>query len=357
METRPTPAPQLALPHPSAKRRLIMSNGRPLSPSQTQQIRIDYVSEGFSPGDPVSNGYAILNTSWDELVWAALTVGRPNRQYVFRHGVSSMYEALFRLSLVRMALEQSGPTASRLRRTAAARTLDPSEKGAVNYFLGIVMCKLFSARLLDAPWVLHLDVFRPQLNPVLTGRSRPDLVGQTGSGGWLALESKGRVSPPISVVKSKAKEQAERLVSVNGVPPSFQIGAVTFFRNDVLHFFWRDPKPEDRPVRNPIEIRIDETFWSHYYGPALELLRAYTGDSTLLLGKPAPVPLKELDVELGIHPVVVEHLVAGKWELARKSCLKNKEELLRDGYRPDGIRIVAGPSWSEPFSELDRRAH
>jgi hypothetical protein len=40
-----------------------------------------------------------------------------------------MYEALFRLSLVRMALEQSGPTAYRLRRTNLARTLDRPKRG------------------------------------------------------------------------------------------------------------------------------------------------------------------------------------------------------------------------------------
>lgn len=76
-----------------------------------------------------------------------------------------MYEALFRWSLVRMALEQTGLRASRLRRTTAAKTLDPTEKGAVNYFLGMTFCKLFAAKLLHTPWLLHLDVFRPGLNP------------------------------------------------------------------------------------------------------------------------------------------------------------------------------------------------
>ncbi len=121
------------------------------------RIEIDYESEGFAPGSSVANGYGVLVTSWDELLWAAVTVGRPNRQYVFRHGISSMYEALFRWSLVRMALEQCRPAAYRLRRTTAAKTLDPSEKGAVNYFLGLAICKLFADKLLQAPWLMHLD--------------------------------------------------------------------------------------------------------------------------------------------------------------------------------------------------------
>ena len=175
-------------------------------------FRIDYESDGFAPGGPVPNGLGTLVTSWDELLWSALTVGRPNRQYVFRHGTASAYEALFRLSLVRMTLEQSGPTGTRLRRTAAARTLDPSEKGAVNYFLGLAICKLFANNLLNAPWLLHLDVFRPMLNPVLTGRSRPDLVGQMLDGRWVALECKGRVSTPN--VRAKERKGASRTSSL-----------------------------------------------------------------------------------------------------------------------------------------------
>jgi hypothetical protein len=179
-------------------------------------LRIDYNSEDFPTTGPVSNGSATLETNWNELLWAALTVGRPNRQYVFQYGAASVYEALFRLSLVRMALQQSGPTATRLRRTAAARTLDPSEKGAINYFLGLTICKLFAARLLQVPWLLHLDVFRPMLNAQLTGRSRPDLVGQRIGGDWVALECKGRLTQPDAETKTKAKAQAERVVRVNG---------------------------------------------------------------------------------------------------------------------------------------------
>ena len=145
-------------------------------------LQIDYESEDFISGSGVTNGSSVLTTSWNELLWAALTVGRPNRQYVFRHGRASIYEALFRLSLVRMALEQAGPQAYRLRRTAAVRTLDPSEKGAISYFLGLTICKLFAHKLLGVPWMLHLDVFRPQLNVVLSGRSRPDLIGRTHAG-------------------------------------------------------------------------------------------------------------------------------------------------------------------------------
>ena len=119
-----------------------------------------------------------------------LTVGRPNTAYVFTHGDASYHEALFRLSLVRMALEQE-PSSGSLLRTTAFRSLDPTEKGAVSYFLGLAICKLFASTLLHTEWLLHIDVFRDQLDVTLLGRSRPDLVGQGDNDAWHAFECKG----------------------------------------------------------------------------------------------------------------------------------------------------------------------
>ena len=235
---------------------------------KTAQIRIPYQSENF-PAATTSNCVSELNVPWDDILWAAVTVGRPNRSYVFRYGDASVYEAIFRWSLVRMALEQSGPWGFRLRRTSAAKTLDPTEKGSVNYFLGMTFCKLFAAKLLRTPWLLHLDVFRPQLNPVLTGRSRPDLVGKVfRMDTWHAFECKGRISQPGPEAKTKAKDQALRLTSVNGIPCSLHVGAVTYFRNDSLNFFWKDPEPE---VRKPILVPFNELSWGYYYAPIVRL--------------------------------------------------------------------------------------
>lgn len=315
-------------------------------------LRIDYESENFPPGNPALVGHGVLETSWDELLWAAITVGRPNRQYVFRHGESSFYEALFRLSLVRMAIEQSGPMAYRLRRTAAAKTLDPTEKGAVSYFLGMNLCKLFAAKLLDAPWLLHLDVFRPDLDIQLTGRSRPDLVGEITSGGWLAMEAKGRVSAPNADAKAKAKQQATRCVRTDRVPPTYQIGGITYFKGDVLRFFWRDPPPQGEPP-NPIPFAFDDQVWEHYYSPALALIRSAPDQFKQSLTEPTVVSFPQLDIQIGIFPTVLELLFESQWSKAKAWCIENSGRLRKTEYQPDGIRIVAGKSWLLPFREHD----
>jgi hypothetical protein len=310
-------------------------------------LDIDYQSKGFPGVMPRLKGQHTLTTSWDDLLWAAITVGRPNRQFVFQHGTASLYEAIFRFSLIRMALEQRWAS-PRLRRTAAARTLDPTEKGAVNYFLGVTICKLFAAELLDAPWMLHLDVFRPALDVQLASRSRPDLVGQTQRGKWVALECKGRISPPDSAVKRRAKQQATRVVSVSGTQPAFHIGGVAFFKNDVLQFYWEDPEPEPE-IKNPIRVQPTAEMWSHYYRPALELIQSSHTYFAQMREERVLIPVEEADIRIGIHPVVLGLLATGRWEEAREAAQGRPAP----PYHVDGIAVEAGPTWLERLVDFE----
>ena len=311
-------------------------------------LRIPYETEGF-PAGTVTNGTAELSVTWNDVLWAAVTVGRPNRHYVFRHGAASRYEAVFRWSLVRMGLEQSGPGGYRLRRTNAAKTLDPTEKGAINYFLGMTSCKLFAAKLLNTPWLLHLDGFRPTLNPILTGRSRPDLIGQERvTGQWHAFECKGRISRPDSTVKQKAKGQAQRLVSVNRTRCTLHIGAITHFRNDVLQFYWRDPLPEEG---NRIEVPFTADSWRYYYSPVVQLIAESDRRSELLKDPHTFISIEGLDLELGIHPTVARFLLHEEWASARSVLVEAASDVAKAGYQPDGLAVRAGNTWRERYQE------
>lgn len=313
-------------------------------------LMITYEADGFPVGGPVANGTSSLAVSWEKLLWAALTVGRPNRHCVFQNGSASVYEALFRLSLVRMSLEQAGPRGRVLRRTAAAKSLDPTEKGAVNYFLGMAVAKLFAAELLKTPWMLHLDVFRPQLNAVLAGRSRPDLVGQDASGNWVALECKGRVSPPQAGAKAKAKGQAQRVVSIGGVSPAFAIGAVTYFRNDVLEFFWRDPEP-DPMVKNGFSVDLTGSLWDHYYALTRGLLLAADLEESEGV---VWATVDGADVDVGM-----DHRV---WVALQEEGGSGAKHVADDrkgamgACNADGIAVRAGKSWSQPFVDAVQEA-
>ena len=312
-------------------------------------MNITYESEDFPIPGPVRNGTGILSVSWDDIIWAALTVGRPNRHYVFQHGQASLYEALFRLSAVRMTIEQRTPMARGFRRTNAAKSLDPSEKGAINYFLGLTLCKLFADKVLRTPWLLHLDVFRDRLNPTLmSGRSRPDLVGLSLDGDWMAMESKGRASKPTTKDRGKAKKQAKRISSINGVPVDWRIGGFAFFDNDLLRFHWIDPQPDGRQPREVIPLSVTEDeIWQFYYAPLLDLIGSDRAER--MLRDEEPVFFREADFGIQIEPTVLKLLVAGRWVEVGKWCLENGRNTDMRSFRSDGLHVIAGDSWGKPF--------
>jgi hypothetical protein len=227
--------------------------------------------------------------------------------------------------------------------------MDPTEKGSVNYFLGLVMCKLFATKLLNAPWCLHLDVWRDELDSVLlNGRSRADLVAQSASSGkWHAFECKGRASVPGTPEKDKAKEQAGRIVSVGGTVCTLHVGAITYFRGDVLKFYWRDPEPK----HEPIEIPHPEDAWQTYYAPFVEVysVRVSRGEDTI--DPTQGVSVKELDMILRIHPKLAEPLLSQNWTLARSRARELRSVFKQDGFQPDGLMVIAGDSWRSRYEE------
>jgi hypothetical protein len=305
-------------------------------PGLMSSFDIRHTSEDFPASHPVSSG--TLGLEWSDLLWAAITIGRPNVTYVFQHGDASIHEALFRVFMIKTALGQVGGS-RRFQRTAAFKALDPTEKGAVSYFLGMAVCKLFASRLLNTPWLLHLDVFGSQLSAATkSGRSRPDLIGQDTSGAWHAFETKGRSGMPSAEDKLKAKTQAERLVSVNGTACTLQIGSFTFFRKDALEFYWRDPEPEAPEKLDPIKIKVTDKDWAAYYTHAMALEdQAKDG----LLAE----QFRAADIKVEIHPKVRPLLIERQWGEARRISSALSSVFLKDGYKADGVRVVMGDSW------------
>jgi hypothetical protein len=305
------------------------------------ELAVPFEAEAFPPGLGMLSSGA-LPTSWDDILWAAITVGRPNRYYVFRHGAASGYEAIFRMSLIRMALQQSWPRGTRLQRTEAYRTLDPTEKGAVSYFLGLTTCKLFAAKLLDTPWLRHLDVYGDRYRVLLTGRSRPDLFGlSTTSREWTAFECKGRGTRPDEETKRKAKVQARRLTEIGGARCRLHVSAFTYFEGNRLSFYWADPPTSGEPI----QIVPRDEDWQHYYLPVIELFRAHGGFADHAIAHQLSVEVPELDLRIEVAPSVAPALRDADWHLAVQQAMLNAAKLRADGFQPDGLRIIAGESW------------
>jgi hypothetical protein len=168
-----------------------------------------------------------------------------------------------------------------------------------------------------------------------------------GANIWHAFECKGRASPPNNSAKAKAKEQAERLVSVDGVPCSLHVGAITYFKNDALQFYWVDPPPT---TRRAIEVPYSPSAWRDYYLPAWQAIGAgrLFGAAD---GAGRAAPLQELDIEVSVHPIVARHLAEGAWGEAQRAAEEQRRFILDDGFQADGLMVKAGDSWSRRFDE------
>jgi hypothetical protein len=161
------------------------------------------------------------------------------------------------------------------------------------------------------------------------------------------MECKGRLRLPDSEAKAKAKQQACRLRTINGVAPQLHIGGIAYLRSDVMQFHWQDPPPEE-PVRNPIDVKVSESDWRYYYGPILELVRSRHPRENVTPNE-LVLSVEELDLAIQVDREVLKLLEAGQWTSARRRA----EEISADqpDRRGDGIRVVAGDSWLRPFEE------
>jgi hypothetical protein len=87
--------------------------------------------------------------------------------------------------------------------------------------------------------------------------------------------------------------------------------------------------------------------WRYYYESALSL--ASVPESGVLN------PEREIaDVIVEIHPEIHHLLDEARWSQTREVAVRLRETFLSEGYQPDGLRVTAGESWSQPFEPLER---
>ena len=202
------------------------SGWRPgMDPVYGNELRIPYTSRDFPSGIVARSGD--LRTEWGHLLWAALTVGRPNTAYVLAHGDASYHEALFRLSLVKMALE-ARPFSGSLHRTdafarwtrrrrARSATFPEWRSASCSRVVSYTPHGFCISTYFAVSWIL----------PSSAG-VHDRTVGQDDEGAWHAFECKGRSSVPNAEDQRKAKTQAQRLVRVGSTACSLHVGAVSY---------------------------------------------------------------------------------------------------------------------------------
>ena len=233
--------------------------------------------ENFDPPFASANGSKSLLVSKGDIIRAALLAGRTLGS-ANRGGAKSRIEARWRIAAINLALDLDEPPVGDppkyMQRNTLWDRLDPSEKSVLNFTLGCVVAKLVSERLLNAPLLLHHDVYGAFLRTKLGHRNkRPDFVGWTGHVGhrWLALEAKGRSHRPRQSGLERAKAQATALATVRNKPVACHATCWAYGKRQVVSYY-EDPAPSpDEGESLHLEV-AEGMFANAYYAPLFPLL-------------------------------------------------------------------------------------
>lgn len=150
---------------------------------------IPYIATNFPKHwGPALSGQHNLRLSWHEIVWAAITMGKPGVAFLLSHGWHSVSDLIVRSHTVYANLRESSPY---FEKSGLYASLDPTEKSGVFYFMGMVVAKVLEVRLLDTPWLFHISMFNALDGSVsLIAKSQPDLIGLRRNRDWVSLKPK-----------------------------------------------------------------------------------------------------------------------------------------------------------------------
>ena len=235
----------------------------------------------------------------------------------------------------------------------------------MDYALSMGLAKLFAERLLNVPWLIHLDRYWPsacqRLDP--DRDTRPDLVGiDAVENSGFAVEVKGRAGDSVTPsVLCKAKEQTENLTEFVGNPVRYRVAFGAFFPRDRgVGVKWRDPEVPSPPEPNKEAVI---RFVTDYYAPVLELLK---DPAVVDVSNNAyrAVYIYEADLFLGLsHSIADSANAADRYDAALRFARDGGDPSLDESEGRgspavsrgrDGILVGLGKSWFA-IEELSRR--
>lgn len=297
-----------------------------------------------------------IQVSWEDLVWSAVTVGKPGAAHLLTHRWHSIADIIARAHSVYANLRTSGPHGTSLVRSSHYDGLDPTEKGAASYFLGMSVAKLWCSRMLDVPWLFHVSMCETLgYRTRIFGRSEPDLVGLDSGGRWVVAEAKGRSGASDPSVMRKAKNQTRRLRQINGDFPNLRVATQTYFAPD-LSIVVHDPDEYDDDARD-LNFDVHNT-WRRYYSVVTSLADTSLRVTRLEDNDYVTVSVPEVGVTLGLRTGVIRALRSRtEPSLLQEegSSFAELSTLRLDGFSvyPDGLAVRLDQRWAETRMQLE----
>lgn len=318
-------------------------------------MHIPYIASNFPVGSNANLiGSNNLTITWTDVVWSAVTAGKPGASHLLAHNWHSLADLVVRSHTIYANLKQSG---HHIDRSTLYDSLDPTEKGATSYFLGMTMAKLFAEKLFNTPWLFHVSHASANGAAISFKRgskSQPDLIGQNSSGDWIVIEAKGRTNYLDLTALSKAKKQTEMIRSVNGSQPILRVALQAYFDNR-LSVRIDDPS-ESKPEALDIQLDMDAAMARYY---AIANAMTAKNATTEKFGNHEYLTYFDEDsgITIGVEVPLSKSVSSGKFEQVRTSRNRlNLSNIALDANAAvyaDGLFIKLDNRWSKDFMTLD----
>lgn len=204
----------------------------------TQTLKIKCSFNEFHSQSGIDDGDYVLEFLQADLYWAAISVGKGSFQEIFNVQYYSKYEVQFRINMVRAFLNLEEEY---IKRSKAFYLLDPSEKGVINYFLGMIFSKLIASSRLNVVWLVHLDSYDKNLiKSTEENRKKPDFIGITNNDERIVLESKGWMKKRKDGI-SNALQQLRAVLGVEGEINILKVASILYEKDKELFLDVIDP--------------------------------------------------------------------------------------------------------------------
>jgi len=245
----------------------------------------------------------VLQVSMAQLVRAAITVGAT--PVALGATPRPLIELCWRATMAAATLAED-PRRGWVR-TRAYERLDPSEKSAVSYFLGMTQAKITCEALLGVPHLVHLDAVVALLGYPASRRTRPDFLGfdLATMSCTLAVEAKGRSGEFDWRAACRAKVQACSLPRVIGTSSALRVASLAYFEDRAWRAYLEDPESTFDELSDRVTI---ELLLVAYYRPLVAVLRTVgvrlvdrTADDALVSGE-----LPGMDLTLSLPVAIVD---------------------------------------------------
>ncbi len=230
----------------------------------------------FYRSSDYTNRHRHVNSNGEESVFcrkldlyrAMITVGNPSfisKQQIRDYGLArTIYSSV--VEKIGIVFENMQSDRNGMRLHPIYHTHVSDKKRIVSYNLGMAFAKFYAEKLLDVPSLIHVESLKTlsaiEFNEADEGIGRePDLVGQCSNGDWHVFEAKGMSINQLNSKILSAKEQVQRVATIDGVAPQTLNACATYFNDERILTHLVDP--ESKKIKN-YRIKKDKFIDSSY---------------------------------------------------------------------------------------------